>query len=32
MTQSPKPASYLGGSMAGTENEINGHMKMMAVV
>lgn len=32
ITQSPKPASYLGGSMAGTENEINGHMKMMAVV
>lgn len=32
ITQSPKSTSFRGGNMAGNENEINGHMKMMAVV
>lgn len=32
VTQSPKSSSFRGGSLAGNENEINGHMKMMAVV
>lgn len=30
--QSPKPTSFRGGSIASNDNEINGHMKMMAVV
>ncbi len=32
ITPSPKPTSFLGGNMTGNENEMNGHMKMMAVV
>lgn len=29
---SPNPTGFRGGTMAGNENEISGHMKMMAVV
>ena len=32
VTQSPKRNSFRGGAIAGTDNEINGHMKMMTVV
>ena len=32
VTQSPKSSSFRGGSIAGNDNEINGHMKMMTVV
>ncbi len=32
VTQSPKNGTFLGGTISGNDNEINGHMKMMAVV
>ncbi|MCJ1429878.1 hypothetical protein MMC29_007793 [Sticta canariensis] len=32
VTQSPKRNSFRGGAIAGNDNEINGHMKMMTVV
>ena len=31
-TQSPKSGSFIGGTMAGNDNDINGHMKIMTVV
>lgn len=31
-TQSPKSGNFMGGSIAGNDNEINGHMKIMTVV
>ena len=32
MTQSPKSGTFMGGPIAGNDNEINGHMKVMTVV
>lgn len=32
VTQSPKSNTFRGGAIAGNDNEINGHMKMMTVV
>lgn len=32
LTQSPKSNNFRGGPIAGNDNEINGHMKMMTVV
>ena len=32
VTQSPKSGTYMGGPIAGNDNEINGHMKIMTVV
>lgn len=32
VTQSPKSNSFRGGAIAGNDNEINGHMKLMTVV
>lgn len=32
VTQSPKSNNFRGGAIAGNDNEINGHMKMMTVV
>lgn len=32
ITQSPKSNNFRGGAIAGNDNEINGHMKMMTVV
>ena len=32
VTQSPKNSNFLGGTISGNDNEINGHMTMMTVV
>ena len=32
VTQSPKSGTFMGGPIAGNDNEINGHMKIMTVV
>ena len=32
VSQSPKNSNFLGGTISGNDNEINGHMKMMTVV
>lgn len=32
ITQSPKSGSFIGGSITGNDNDLNGHMKVMTVV